>query len=275
MKRILLAGLFSITSLIVQAASPDLILLTRYQVDMDINGWMMSEKLDGVRAYWDGKQLYSRKGNKLAAPDWFIRHLPPFELDGELWIKRGQFEQTLSMVSRDQPHSGWKRISYNIFEVPNAEGGLAQRLQKLHQYLNATAIKHLRIIPQTICENKQHLHSRLEAVELKGGEGLVLRNPESQYETGRSLNALKVKSFDDMEGIVIGYSPGKGKYVGKVGALKVEIDGNIQFYIGSGLSDQQRSNPPPIGSEITFKYQGFTGNGIPRFASFMRIRKMH
>ncbi len=275
MKRIFLAGLLFITSLNAQAVAPDLILLTPYQADMDINGWLMSEKLDGVRAYWDGQQLYSRKGNKLAAPDWFISKLPPFELDGELWIKQGQFEQVLSIVSRNEPHTGWQGINYNIFEVPNAPGGLAERLNKLRQYLNSQPLKHLRIIPQIICINKNQLDAQLKQVELKGGEGLVLRNPQSQYETGRSLNALKVKSYDDMEGVVIGYRPGKGKYTGKVGSLWVEIDGNRQFYIGSGLSDKDRSNPPPIGSEITFKYLGFTSNGVPRFASFMRIRKVH
>jgi len=274
MKRNLLAGLLCIISLSIQAGVPDLILLTRYQTDMDINGWLMSEKLDGVRAYWDGRQLYSRKGNKLAAPNWFTDKLPPFELDGELWLQRGRFQQTLSIVSRDQPNAGWNDISYNIFEVPNARGGLVQRLDKLRLYLNANPLKYLQIIPQLICKDKAQLNEQLARVEQKGGEGLVLRNPVSQYETGRSPNALKVKSVDDMEAIVIGYKPGKGKYLGKVGALWVEINNDKSFYIGTGLTDQERSSPPPIGSEITFKYRGFTNNGIPRFASFMRVRKL-
>ncbi len=154
MKRIFLAALLFITGLNTQAATPDLILLTPYQADMNTNSWLMSEKLDGVRAYWDGRQLYSRKGNKLAAPDWFTDKLPPFELDGELWIKQGQFERIVSIVSRNEPHAGWQGISYHIFEVPNAQGGLAARLNKLRQYLNAQPLKHLRIIPQIICNNK-------------------------------------------------------------------------------------------------------------------------
>ncbi len=252
----------------------ELILLTRYQANMDVKGWLMSEKLDGVRAYWDGRQLYSRKGNVLAAPSWFIESFPPFELDGELWISRGQFQQTLSVVSRDKPHDGWQKISYNIFEVPHANGGLQNRLQKLQHYLDNHPVKHLQIIPQIICRDKKHLNSQLKIVEDRGGEGLVLRNPETDYETGRSPNALKVKSFDDMEAKVIGYSPGKGKYQGKIGALWVEIAENKRFYIGSGLSDKERASPPPIGSLVTFKYQGFSSHGIPRFATFMRIRKL-
>ena len=133
---------------------------------------------------------------------------------------------------------------------------------------------HLHVIPQTVCHDSDHLFNTLEQVEALGAEGLVLRNPVTPYQTGRSVNALKVKRFDDMEGRVIGYSAGKGKYEGKTGALWVEIAGGKRFYIGSGLSDKERDSPPPLGSLITFRYQGFTVNGIPRFASFMRIREL-
>lgn len=260
---------------VTQAAAPDLLLLAKYQSEMDVSGWYMSEKLDGVRAYWNGRQLLSRKGNRLAAPGWFIDKLPPFELDGELWIARGLFEETLSITSRDKPNADWRHVSYNIFEVPNAPGGLCDRLERLKTYLERHPVEHLRIIPQTVVRDTRHIMTRLDVVEANGGEGLVLRNPASPYESGRSPNALKVKHFDDMEGRVIGYRPGKGKYKGMTGALRVEIDGNKRFYIGSGLTDHDRSTPPVVGSVITFKYQGFTNNGIPRFASFMRVRDAH
>lgn len=256
----------------VYAVVPDLLLLTKYQPVMEINGWYMSEKLDGVRAYWNGQQLLSRQGNQFAAPAWFTDTLPPFELDGELWIARGRFEETLSIVSRDQPHSGWRRITYNIFEMPNTPGGLDSRLGRLREYLRQHPIEYLRIIPQTVCRDVNHVMQQLKAVEAAGAEGLVLRNPDSPYESGRSPNALKVKRFDDMEGRVIGYRPGKGKYRGMTGALWVEINGNKRFYIGSGLTDQVRAAPPAVGSMITFKHQGFTNTGLPRFASYLRVR---
>ncbi|MBC8209881.1 MAG: DNA ligase [Gammaproteobacteria bacterium] len=254
------------------AAAPDLLLLKPYRPGMQINGWLMSEKLDGVRAYWDGSQLLSRQGNRLHAPDWFRAQLPPFKLDGELWIGRGRFEQTLSIVSSEQADADWDQIHYHIFELPQAQGGLIQRLSKLQQYLTRNKPSHLHLIPQHVCRDRRQLLQTLSQVEATGGEGLVLRNPLSPYHTGRSDNALKVKSFEDMEAKVIGYTAGKGKYAGKTGALRVEIEGGIRFLIGSGLSNQQRSDPPPLGSTITFKYQGFTANGIPRFASFLRIR---
>lgn len=254
------------------AVAPDLLLLAKYRQSMDVTGWYMSEKLDGVRAYWDGRQLLSRQGNLFAAPRWFTEKLPSFELDGELWIARGRFQETQSITSRDQPHSGWGRITYNIFEVPNATGGLDARLGRLREYLEHHSVAHIRIIPQALCRNADHLMTKLMTVDAAGGEGLVLRNPVSPYETGRSPNALKVKRFDDMEGRVIGYRPGKGKYDGMTGALWVEIEGGKRFYVGSGLTDRERAKPPVVGSVITFKYQGFTNNGIPRFASFLRVR---
>ncbi len=262
----------TLLALPLRAAVPELLLLSRYEPGVDIKGWLMSEKLDGIRAYWDGHRLLSRKGHPFTAPDWFTAPLPPFALDGELWIRRGRFEEAASITSRKQPHPGWRRISYNIFEVPGAPGGLEARLQRLRQYLTEHPVAHLRIIPQQRCRGTAQLQAFLAKVIEAGGEGVVLRNPASGYETGRSRNALKVKSFDDMEGRVLGYRPGTGKYTGMTGALWVEIDGGQRFYIGSGLSDAKRADPPPVGSLITFRYQGFTRNGIPRFPSFLRVR---
>lgn len=248
-------------------------MLEKYRSGMDVHGWLMSEKLDGVRAHWNGRKLLSRQGKDFAAPGWFTKEFPPFELDGELWIARSSFEETLSVVSRDQPHGGWQRVTYNIFEVPHAPGGLEARLKKLETYLSQRPLEHVRIIPQTLYHDAEQLMRHLDAIIAAGGEGLVLRNPDSSYETGRSSNALKVKRFEDMEGRVVGYRPGKGRLQGMVGALWVEIEGGKRFYVGSGLTDEERAVPPAIGSLITFKHQGFSSNGIPRFASFLRIRE--
>ncbi|WP_293645225.1 DNA ligase [Thiolapillus sp.] len=265
--------LFLLLLLVTPATGTELLLLTKYRPGMVIDGWLMSEKLDGVRAYWDGSRLLSRQGNPFAVPDWFIQDLPPFELDGELWIARGQFEQTLSIVSRNYHDPEWRRITYRVFEVPHASGGLLTRLHKLEAYLKEHPLEHVSVIPQSVCRDTAHLMEKLDAVVAAGGEGLVLREPGSPYETGRSRHALKVKRYDDMEGRVLGYRPGKGKFKGMVGALQVEIEGGKRFYIGTGLSDQDRRDPPAIGSLITFRYHGLSSAGIPRFASFMRVRE--
>jgi DNA ligase-1 len=241
---------------------------------MDIAGWYMSEKLDGVRAYWNGDQLLSRQGHAFNAPAWFTKAFPPFALDGELWSGRGEFEKIQSITSQDAPHQGWRQITYHVFEVPHASGALAERLQRITAYLSRHQGTKIRVVPQERCRDGEHLQTYLEQVVAQGGEGLVLRNPSAPYESGRVANALKVKTFDDMEGEVVGYRPGKGKYAGVVGALQIELESGQRFFVGSGLSDSDREDPPPLGALVTFRHHGFTKNGIPRFASFLRVREV-
>ena len=229
----------------------------------------MSEKLDGIRAYWDGKHLISRGGNIIHAPKWFIKNYPPFEIDGELWTKRGDFENISSIVRDKIPSAEWKSIGHYIFEVPNAKGGLPERLEKLKPYESKT----IKIIKQIPIKDKMHLKEFLEEIEQKGGEGLVVRDPNAPYINKRTSKALKVKTFQDAECKVLGYTKGKGKYVNVIGAIKCQLDNGIQFKIGTGLSDKARANPPKVGERITFKYQKFTKYGKPRFPVFLRVRK--
>lgn len=257
-----------------QPDQPDLMLLNTYQADMDIAGWLMSEKLDGVRAYWTGSRLLSRRGRAFTPPDWFIKDFPPFALDGELWSKRGEFQKILSITAQHSPHPGWRHLRYKVFEVPEAPGGLRQRLSRVSNYLSEHPDTRIDVIAQLECRDHQHLQQKLTEIIALGGEGLVLRNPNSAYESGRTPNALKVKRFDDMQGVVIGYRPGKGKYQGLVGALHIELANGKRFYLGSGLSDQERASPPAIGERVDFRYQGFTEKGIPRFASYRSSRDL-
>ena len=245
----------------VTVAAPELVLLTQYRSNMDIDGWYMSEKLDGVRAYWNGQRLMSRRGREFKTPDWFTKDFPPFELDGELWSGRGEFEKIQSITSQENPHDGWRQITYHVFEVPNAPGGLLERLKRVKAYLSRHRETRIRVVPQRVCRNEDHLMMYLKQVVALGGEGVVLRNPHTAYETGRVANALKVKLFDDMEGVVVGYRPGKGKYAGVVGALQIELENGQRLYIGSGLKDSDRKNPPALGSWITFRHYGFTERG--------------
>jgi ATP-dependent DNA ligase len=47
--------------------------------------WVCEAKLDGVRAFWDGEELWSRTGNKLPRCEEVKKHLPrSLQLDGEL-----------------------------------------------------------------------------------------------------------------------------------------------------------------------------------------------
>ncbi len=249
------------------AGKPDLLLLKTYK-DQNISGWVMSEKLDGIRAYWDGKNLISRGGKIIHAPTWFTEHYPPFEIDGELWTKRGDFENISSIVRDKTPGKEWEKVKHYIFEVPHAQGGLFQRLKKAKPY----AGKVIRILKQIPIKDSTHLESLLKEIEEKGGEGLVVRDPNAPYISKRTSKALKVKTFQDTECEVIGYTKGKGKYKDVVGAIQCQLENGVQFKIGTGLSDKIRANPPKIGKMVTFKYQSFTKYGKPRFPVFLRLR---
>ncbi len=259
--------LFLFIPFLLLAGKPDLLLLKTYK-DQNITGWVMSEKLDGIRAYWNGTHLISRGGKIIHAPQWFTKNYPPFEIDGELWTKRGDFENISSIVRDKNPSEHWREIKHYIFEVPNAKGGLFDRLGKVKDYVGKT----IRIINQIPIENRAHLQLFLEEIEEKGGEGLVVRDPNAPYINKRTSRALKVKTFQDAECKVLGYTKGKGKYKDAIGAIQCQLDNGTQFKIGTGLSDALRINPPKIGEMVTFQYQKFTKYGKPRFPVFLRVR---
>ncbi|MDA3907898.1 MAG: DNA ligase [Sulfurimonas sp.] len=250
----------------VSLEKPELFLLNKYSEDLNVSSWYMSEKLDGVRAYWDGEKLMSRNGNIFAAPSFFIKDFPKHKLDGELWSKRADFSNVSSIVNRKKPHDGWKSLTYNIFEVPDASGGLLERLK------NVKTSKYIKIRKQIKVKDKQHLDKFLESIENKGGEGVVVRDGDLHYYTGRDNNSLKVKSYIDAECEVVGYNKGNGKYENVVGSLSCRMKNNQVIKIGSGLSDKQRKYPAKIGAIITFKYYGLTSKGNPRFPVFLHER---
>lgn len=231
----------------------------------------MSEKLDGIRAYWNGKKLLTRQGKEFNPPVAFIKNFPPFELDGELWSKRADFENIQSHVL-DQDNN-WAGIKYMIFEVPHAKGNFFARLKKAREYITKNSLKNVKIIEQKIVQNKSDLNSFLELVIDNGGEGVIVKDASKDYFEGRSSFVLKVKKAQDMEAKVIGYKAGSGKFTGMMGSLQVELENGVQFFVGSGFSKKERKNPPKTGEVVTFKYFGFTKYGKPKFASFMRVRK--
>jgi DNA ligase-1 len=244
-----------------------------YKGDEKIKGFYMSEKLDGIRGYWDGTKLLTRKGNIINAPKWFIKNFPPFELDGELWSKRKDFEFIQSTVLKKTPDKSWEKITYNIFEVPNQKGNFPKRLEKARIWFKNNSNNHVNIIPQTVCTGKDHLDEFLKEIESKGGEGVIIKDPSQEYNKDKTPYVLKVKNYSDMEGIVIAVNEGKGKYENMMGSLTIKLENGITFNLGSGFSDFERADPPKINSIVIFKYYGFTKNKIPRFPSFLHIRK--
>ena len=260
--------------LVLASEKPALLLAEVYQENVDVRRYWISEKLDGVRAYWNGQQLISRGGKVIAAPHWFVADFPPQKLDGELWLGRNKFAETLSVVSKLQPvDSEWQQIRYYIFELPDAPGSFSERLSAMQALIERQNSRYLTQVPQFRLTDNAQLMARLHQLELAGAEGLMLHHQDAHYNTGRSSDLLKLKTYQDSEAEVIGYRPGKGKYQGMVGALIVKTAQGKTFAIGSGLTDALRQTPPAIGSVVTYRYNGLTRHGLPRFARFLRIRR--
>jgi DNA ligase-1 len=244
-----------------------------YNEQVDVSGWLMSEKLDGVRGYWDGQQLLSKNSNRLFPSAEFIRGLPPFPLEGEIWGGRGNFEQTLSIVKQQQPHAGWQQLKFAIFDVPQAPGGFTARIELARDWFAAHPSPYAFIISQREVRDQAQLQQELQRIEGLGGEGLIVRRPDALYTAGRSSEILKVKNYQDAEALVVAQLPGKGRNEGRLGALLVVLADGTQFKIGSGFSDAERDLPPPVGATIRFSYYGKYRSGLPKFPSFIRIRQ--
>jgi DNA ligase-1 len=253
--------------------TPHLLLANVWNKSIDPTGWWMSEKYDGLRGYWDGQKLWSRKGNLIHAPDYFLAELPrDIALDGELWIGHGKFEETMSIVRSEKPDDRWERVRYMVFDAPQAKGTFEQRMQFLRENVSE-GNRFVKVVAQERCQGVTQLLAERDRVVREGGEGLMLRQPESTYEARRSPTLLKVKPYDDAEATVIAHEPGKGKFAGKLGALRVRADDGREFSIGSGLTDADRESPPPVGTVITYRFRGLTAKGLPRFPSYLRIRR--
>ncbi|CAN5457123.1 hypothetical protein BH10PLA2_BH10PLA2_32590 [soil metagenome] len=257
-----------------EATAPELLLAESWDLALDPTGWWLSEKLDGVRAYWDGKQFLSRQGNLFHAPEWFIADLPDEPLDGELWLGRKAFQRTVSIVRRQDKSDLWRELTYVVFDAPAQTTPFEARLAYLKESLSARKLERTRVHAQLLCEGVDHLRGELARLEALGAEGVMLRRPGARYEGGRSTTLQKLKSFHDAEARVLGHQAGAGRHKGRLGALLVELEDGTKFAVGTGFSDAERENPPAIGSLITFRYQELSDGGVPRFPAYVGLREL-
>ena len=277
MSSLLRALLLSVALLISNAAfsanQPDILLANIYRNQADVAQYLVSEKLDGVRAVWDGQTLRFRSGNQIHAPRWFLDGLPKQPLDGELWLGRGNFERLSGIVRRDVPDDAdWRQVRYMIFELPGAVGSFRERAEQISQVVHQIHVPWVQEIQQFSVVDRNSLQKQLKDIVKQGGEGLVLHRADAPYETGRGDILLKMKPFDDAEAVVVGYQTGKGKHLGKLGALRVRTPEGREFSLGTGFTDEQRKKPPAMGETVTYRYRDVTNSGLPRFASFLRIQ---
>ncbi len=258
----------------IKTTAPQIALANIYHQNIDVTKYLVSEKLDGVRAYWDGEKLISREGTVFSAPNWFINNFPKDHIEGELWIDRGKFELVSGIVrSENDDNQNWQQVRFMLFDLPKHPGIFSERLKNMENLVSKSHSKYLQVINQYHISDHKSLIKELQKIIKIGGEGLMLHKIDSFYKAERSDDIIKLKAYEDAEAKIIGIIPGKGKYQGKMGAVLAINEQGIHFKIGGGFSDFQRENPPKIGTIITYKFFGKTKEGKPRFASFMRIRE--
>lgn len=261
------------------ASAPALMLAKVYHPGIDLTDYWVSEKYDGLRGYWDGQQLFTRGGERVQAPAWFTAGWPNTALDGELWAGRGQFARASSTVRQQLPDdAAWRGMRFMVFDLPAHGGPFTDRITALNTVVAQIAQPWVVAVPQSRATTHAALQTQMRRVVKAGGEGLMLHRGASLYTATRNGDLLKVKPHEDAEARVLGHQAGQGKYAGMLGALLVETvaSGNaaapgVRFKIGTGLTDAQRRDPPPVGSVVTYRYRGLTDAGVPRFASFLRM----
>jgi DNA ligase-1 len=255
-------------------ASPALMLAKNWQTGLDARTYLVSEKLDGVRAFWDGKVLRFKSGNPIAAPAWFVAALPPTALDGELWMGPRSFDRLSGIVRRNVPvDAEWREVRYMIFDLPGATGTFAERSTRLVALLESSAVDWLRTVAQFRVADSAALQAQLKSTVASGGEGLMLHRAQAHWQPGRSADLRKLKLVPDEDAKVVGHIDGKGKHAGRMGALLLESPEGKRFALGTGFTDAQREAPPAVGAFVTYRYRDRTPAGLPRFASFLRVRE--
>ncbi|HEX7046094.1 MAG TPA: DNA ligase, partial [Gammaproteobacteria bacterium] len=270
---LLLSCLLSSSLFATDPVPPRLMLATVYEPGIDVSEYWISEKLDGVRGHWTGERLLTRGGHVIFAPEWFTAGWPALAMDGELWIARSRFEEVSGIVRTQKPDDAtWRAVRFMVFDLPRGDDAFEARVMQMRALLGDLAIPWLRPVEQFRVENADALDEVFQEIVAAGGEGLMLHHRDARYRAGRSDHLLKYKPHDDDEARVIGYTAGEGKYAGMLGALIVERPDGLRFRIGSGFTDAERAEPPAIGSLVTYRYNGLTSNGVPRFARFLRVR---
>ena len=255
------------------ADAPALLLAQVYRPGLPLQDYWVSEKYDGVRGFWDGRTLRTRGGETVQAPAWFTAGWPEVPMDGELWAGRGRFSHAQSTTRQQQPGDvAWRQIRFMVFDLPGDKGTFDQRLPALNALVESLGQPWVQAVPQRRVANDAALQALLHRTVRAGGEGLMLHRGASLYRAGRSDDLIKVKTHEDTEARVVAHLPGKGRHAGRLGALLVETPSGQRFRLGAGFSDADRERPPPVGSWVTYRFRGTHDGGLPRFASFVRVR---
>jgi DNA ligase-1 len=242
----------------------------------NVVGWSMSEKLDGVRALWCPKrQAFFSRSNKplIVPPSWYeAMRAVTVPLDGEFWMGKGRFQDTVSAVRKKAPtEEQFVGVGYWVFDAP-VEGPF---LDRLHEAAVAVAdLDQVRMLPQRMVQDLLHLERYYRYIRGLGGEGVMIRNPDTPYEYKRTANLLKWKGSIDGKATVSEEVPGTGKHEGRMGALWCEMFRGttlVKFKVGTGFTDAERERCDWVGKVIRWDAHEWTRDGKPRHPSFRCI----
>ena len=255
------------------ASPPPVELVDVYRGGVDLSRYWISEKFDGVRGYWDGHRLWTREGTVVRVPAWFTRNWPDTPMDGELWAGYGRFERASTIVrSAEADDAAWHEMSYRVFDLPARGGDFDARVPAIRTEVARIGDTWVVAVRQFHVEDDAQLRLALKRVLDKGGEGLVLHRGDVPYRAGRGAGLLKLKPYEDAEAKVVTIKPGRGRLKGMMGSIEVRTPDGHRFAIGSGFTDDDRIHPPPVGSWVTYRFNGRTDGGLPRFVRFLRRR---
>ena len=269
--------------------------------------WKASEKMDGYRGQWvkvNGEWMFLSRAQKpfIGTPDWYKLALPDVNLDGELWVGRENFE-SMGVVRKHKPDpKEWIPVKFVVYDLPSVKKPFSERLKELRKVVKENKDRWdevkktlpeefqiecpVKMATQTTIESEEHMEELYKKIIEKGGEGIMLKCPNSMYEDKRSNYMLKVKPSFDEEAIIVDSKMGKGKYKNDLGAFicqplinmdtyhLIDKNENHEFSI-SGMDDEVRHNyeeTHPVGTVISYEHSGKTEKGKPRFARYVRKR---
>jgi DNA ligase-1 len=227
----------------------------------DPTGWWWSEKLDGVKARWIDGRLITRAGTEFNPPAWFVKLLPTFDVEGELYFGKNTFHKTASLRSSEQ--ATWRQVKFHIFDVIDPSLMWIERYVKLRRIRKSWASQ-ICLVKWKRVKSASHLEKVFQRIVQNGGEGVVIVNPWSFYKEGHVDNILKYKKVHDNEAVIVGYNTNEDGT--RLASLIVE-HGKIRFNIGTGLKIVDRykfRTKFPVGAKVTYVYELLSKTGKPR-----------
>jgi DNA ligase-1 len=254
---------------------------------VNLEGYFLSVKLDGVRATWVHNKLLSRGNHEYHAPEWFTRDFPKDHiLDGELWSPKLTFAQISGIVRRKEPRDAeWKQITFCVFEMPDPELEsipFHERTKLLHDVVKRAKSPHLAYIEQIKVRDFEEANKIYQQLVAQGHEGVVLRAPDSKYVHKRSKDMLKWKPIHTAEAQIVGFNEGEGKHKGHLGTFRVKYKGK-EFNLSGNMTDAFRRSftfrngrvvekPTLPCQTVMFEYMTLSPSGVPRQPVFKGFR---